>query len=168
MKTKVIALTGILFALTLIIGTIENLIPPIIPALPFVKIGLSNIVITFSLIICGFWPTLIIAIGKSIIVPLFVGNPMMIAYSLMPTIIALTITYFLLKTKKIGMPTIGAISAITHNILQLSVASIIMSTITVFGFAPYLIVTGCISGFITGLISILLVKYLPNSIILFD
>ena len=167
-KGKSIALIGILFALTLITGTIENFIPPIIPSLPFVKIGFSNIVITFALIICGLTPALIIAVGKSILVPLFVGNPMIVAYSLIPTIIALIVSFVLINIKKVSLPTIGAISAIIHNMLQLCCASVIMGATFVFGFARYLALTGFIAGLVTGLICFLLLKYLPKSLILLN
>ena len=39
-RSKKLALTGILLSLALIIGVVENYIPPIIPYLPFIKIGL--------------------------------------------------------------------------------------------------------------------------------
>ena len=166
MNSKKLALSGILLALALIIGMIENLIPPIIPMLPFVKIGLSNIVIMFCSIVVGFTPALIITCFKATLVPLFVGNPMMIAYSLTASLVSLLIVFILLKTKKIGIPTISLISAILHNIMQLIVASIIMESSYVFGFLPYLILTGFISGFVTGIITYLLIKFLPKEIVI--
>ncbi len=168
MNSKKLALSGILLALALIIGMIENLIPPIIPMLPFVKIGLSNIVIMFCAIVVGFTPALIITCFKATLVPLFVGNPMMIAYSLTASLVSLLIVFILLKTKKIGIPTISLISAIIHNIMQLIVASIIMESSYVFGFLPYLILTGFISGFVTGIITHLLIKFLPKEIVILN
>lgn len=168
LNSKKLALTGILLCLSLIIGTIENYLPPIIPGLPFVKIGFSNVVITFALLTCGLGPTLIIGILKAILVPLFVGNPMMIAFSLSATVFCIIISYFILKTKKIAIITIGIISAISHNLVQLCVASLIMTDTTVFGFLPYLIITGFLAGLVTGLLTYLLVKYLPKEIIIFD
>ena len=94
LNSKRLALTGILLSFSLIIGTIENYLPPIIPGLPFVKIGFSNVVITFALLTCGLVPTLIIGVFKSVLVPLFVGNPMMIAFSLTATVICILISCF--------------------------------------------------------------------------
>ncbi len=168
LNSKKLALSGIMLALALIVGTIENLIPPIVPILPFVKIGFSNIVSMFSLITIGFIPALIIISFKAILVPIFVGNPMMIAYSLPSSLISLLIVFIILKTKKVGIPTISIISAIVHNVIQLSVASIIMESTLVFGFTPYLILTGFISGLITGIITYLLLKFLPYEIISLD
>ncbi len=167
-RSKKLALTGILLALALIIGTIENYIPPIIPVLPFVKIGFSNVVILFSCITLGFTPTLAISIFKSVLVPIFVGNPMMIAYSLSASIVSLLISYMLLYIKKVGIPTVGIIGAIVHNMVQLSVASIIMNDVYVFGFIPYLIATGFVAGLVTGIISFLLIRYMPKEILPID
>ena len=168
LNSKKLALTGILLSLSLIIGTIENYLPPIIPGLPFVKIGFSNVVITFSLLTCGLMPTLIIGITKSILVPLFVGNPMMIAFSLSATLVCILVSYALLKTKKVAIITVGIISAITHNLIQLCVASLIMTDSSVFGFLPYLIITGFLAGLVTGLITYLVVKYLPKELLTCD
>lgn len=38
-KIKKLSIIAIFLALALIIGVIENLIPPIIPFLPFIKLG---------------------------------------------------------------------------------------------------------------------------------
>lgn len=163
-RSKKLALTGILLSLALIIGVVENYIPPIIPYLPFIKIGLSNVVLLFACITIGFFPTITISLFKSILVPIFVGNPMMIAYSLSASLVSTTFSYLLLRTKKIGLPTIGIIGAITHNIIQLCIACLIMSDILVFGFLPYLVLTGGIAGVLTGLITYLLIKYMPEKI----
>jgi len=165
LNSKRLALTGILLSFSLIIGTIENYLPPILPGLPFVKIGFSNVVITFALLTCGLVPTLIIGVFKSVLVPLFVGNPMMIAFSLTATVICILISYLLIKTKKIGIITIGISSAILHNLIQLCIASLIMTDSTVFGFLPYLAITGFLAGLVTGLINYLLIKFLPKELL---
>ena len=167
-NSKKVALTGILLALAIIIGTIENHIPPIIPSLPFVKIGFSNVVLIFSSLTLGLIPTIIIASIKSIIVPIFMGNPMMIAYSLSASLIAVSLSYLLLYTKKFGIPTIAIVGAIAHNLVQLCVASLIMSNIFVFGFIPYLTATGFIAGLVTGIISYLLIRYMPPKVMFLE
>lgn len=93
---------------------------------------------------------------------------MMIAYSLSASIVSLLISYMLLYIKKVGIPTVGIIGAIVHNMVQLSVASIIMNDVYVFGFIPYLIATGFVAGLVTGIISFLLIKYMPKEILPID
>ncbi len=165
LNTKKLSLTAILLAFALIIGTIEHSLPPLIPYLPFVRVGLSNVVVLFSAIVVGVFPAVIICILKSTLVPLFIGNPMMIAYSLSASFISLICAILLIKTKKIAIPTIAIFSSIVHNVVQLCVASIIMENTYSFAFLPYLAVIATISGLTTGIITYLLIKFLPNKII---
>jgi heptaprenyl diphosphate synthase len=168
MKTPArrIAHTAIVLSAALIIGLIESLIPPVIPALPFLRLGLSNIALIFALIVLGAPPAYAIAIFKSVLVPLMVGNPVMIAYSLPSSVTALTATSLLARSQRLGLPVISAFSAIIHNMAQLCVAALMTGTPLVFGYAPYLIFTGIISGVGIGVISYLLIRYLPKK--LFD
>lgn len=147
---KELAFTGILLAAALIVGVIESLLPPVIPALPFVRLGLSNAVLAFTLVRFGLRPALLIAALKSILVPLFVGNPMMIAYSLPASVAALLVTAFLVRKLKTGLPLAGVFSAGTHNLVQLFVAWAMTGSPAVFGFLPYLFLIGTVAGVATG------------------
>lgn len=160
-SSKKIALTSITLAIALIIGTIESLMPPVIPVMPFVRLGLSNIVLIFALVTLGASPAFIIAILKSVLVPLFVGNPIMIAYSLPSAAASLAATALLANTQKIGLPTISVVAALVHNIVQLCVAAVMIGTTLVFGYAPYLIFVGSIAGLGVGIASWLLIRYFP-------
>ena len=40
-----IALSGLFLALALIVSLVESLIPPVVPALPYAKLGLGNVVL---------------------------------------------------------------------------------------------------------------------------
>ena len=42
---KRVALSGVMLALALIVSLIENMIPPIVPMLPYAKLGLTNVVL---------------------------------------------------------------------------------------------------------------------------
>ncbi|MBO5776107.1 MAG: Gx transporter family protein [Clostridia bacterium] len=165
LNTKKIALSGLMLALALIIGTIEHSIPPIFPTLPFVRIGFSNIVIIFSILTLGFFPAIIITTLKSILVPLFIGNPIMIIYSLGAAIVSIIIIALLLRTKKVGIPTVSIVGAIMHNLTQLLVAIIMTETVEVIGLAPQLAITGLLAGLATGIISYTLIKFMPQKAI---
>ncbi|MBQ9276367.1 MAG: Gx transporter family protein, partial [Clostridia bacterium] len=52
---KRIALSGIFLALALIVGVLENLLPPIVPALPYAKLGLGNVVLLACFLRVGVW-----------------------------------------------------------------------------------------------------------------
>lgn len=162
---KNIAYTAVTLAAALIIGVIESLLPPVIPVLPFLRLGLSNIVLIFALVVLGAAPAYIIATLKSVLVPLFVGNPVMIAYSLPASIISLTVTALLAYTRKTGLPVISALSSLTHNMVQLCVAALMTGTAIVFGYAPYLVFAGTLTGIAVGFAAYLVIKFFPKRLI---
>ena len=162
MNTKRIALVSILLTLALIIGIIESLIPPLIPIFPYIRVGFSNIIVLYTLITMQVKDAYLVAILKSIFVGIFVGNPIMILYSLPSSVISLSIAYLIISFKKNSLPAISAISAIAHNITQLVVAALIMQTLLVLSYVPYFILIGSISGFGVGCIVYLLLKKMPK------
>ncbi|MFI3229409.1 MAG: Gx transporter family protein [Bacillota bacterium] len=164
-NAKKVASTAILLAIALVVGIVENSLPSIVPALPFIRLGLSNTIILFSLVTVGYTRTAVIGIGKSTIVPIFVGNPIMILYSLPATLISLTVAYGLLKIKKLGLVLISAISAVVHIVIQLVVAQIATGTPYVWGYLPYLALTSIVAGAATGIVAYLLVAHLPENIV---
>ena len=164
-RLRYIVHTAILLALALIIGVIENLIPAIIPSLPFVKIGFSNIVIIFAIVAVGTPSALIISVIKSILVPLFVGNPIMITYSLSASLTATLIMCLLLNTRMFSIPVVSIIGAIIHITMQLLIAALMTSTFMVFSYFFYLALISIISGLATGTISYILIRFFPKNII---
>ncbi len=161
MSTRKIAYSAVLLAVSMIIGVIENLVPPLIPILPYVKIGFSNVVIIVAIILLDYRYALGIISIKSVLVPIFIGNPIMILYSLPSVVISTIVSALLVYTKKFGIPTISMVSAVVFNFVQLTVA-VIMTNYLVFGYLPYFIIIGSVAGLITGMIAYLTVKYIPK------
>jgi|AGTN01.1.fsa_nt_gi Predicted membrane protein len=159
--TKQIAYTALLLSLSLIIGVIEHMLPPIVPAVPFLRLGLSNVVVLYTLVVLGFYPALTITILKSVLVPLFAGNPAMIMYSLPSTLLAFLLMAALVKFFKSGMIAVSASASVVHNFVQLSVAAIVTESAAVFSFAFYLLPLAVAAGAATGLIAYFGIKYIP-------
>lgn len=157
MSTKKIALYACFSALAMIIGFVESMLPPIIPALPFIRIGLSNVIILVVLLIFNLPCALTISLIKSILIPIFIGNPLMIAYSLPASLISVLVSYFLLLIRKNSLPFISIISALFHNFIQLLVAYLIID-FGVFAYIPYLTFLSISCGFLVGLVATFLFK----------
>ncbi|HHX48929.1 MAG TPA: Gx transporter family protein [Clostridiales bacterium] len=166
-KIKKLSIIAIFLALALIIGVIENLIPPIIPFLPFIKIGLSNLILIFVIIAYSWKEAITISILKSIIVPLMIGNPIMIMYSLPASLIATMFNSTLISFRKFSLIVISIFGAVIHNLIQLVVGSFMLSSISVYALMPYLMLLSIVSGLIIGLIAVLFVKKFPQQIIEF-
>jgi len=133
-------------------------LPPLIPFVPYFKLGLSNIVLIIALLRINIFSAYIISLLKSIIVPLFVGNPSMIMYSLPASIISLSIMVIVMVLFGLGIPSTSVLASITHNFVQIIVAYLIMETKIIFSYLPYLSIISILSGIITGLISFWILK----------
>lgn len=77
------------------------------------------------------------------------GNAVAFAMSVCGGVLSVIIM-FILKKFGVGIPAASAVSAVAHNIGQLSAASLIMSSAAVFYYLPILTVSGIITGLITG------------------
>ncbi len=160
-SSRKLAYTAVLLAVALTAGSIEALLPPVIPALPFVRIGFSNVVTIFCYLVLGFPSALAVSALKSVLVPIFVGNPVMALYSLTASVGSFVVSALLLRLKRMGLPVISILGAITHNMLQLCVAALMTGSAIVFGYAPWLVITGAGAGLATGVTLYLLVRFLP-------
>jgi heptaprenyl diphosphate synthase len=165
MNIKKIAFLGVFTALNLIFILIENQIPPFIAIFPYAKIGLSNIVIFFVLVVYGFKEALIIALFKCLFIAIFSGNPSSLFYSIPSTFISLIFAGFLFRKKILTLVSASSLSAIIHNVIQIIVAMIITKTTAIIVYAPHLILIGSIAGLITGSIDYLIIKKLPLSML---
>ena len=148
-----IARAAMILASALILGLVENLLPPVVPAVPFIKLGLSNVAVFLT------------AILKSVLVPLFVGNPIMIAYSLAGGFASCIVTVILIYVKKLSLPFISVLASLTHNFSQLGVAVLMTGSFAVAAYSPVLLLTGTAAGIVTGVIIYVAIKYLPEKIL---
>lgn len=152
-KVSVTKLTrlALFAALALAIYGIESLIPPIVP-IPGIKPGLANIITLIVLKNYSGRDALLVLITRIIISSLLFGQMMSLLYSLAGGILCLFIMlllnclfdgHFIFITSAAG--------AVSHNIGQLAVAVFITRTIGVWSYLPFLILSGMITGFFTGL-----------------
>lgn len=168
MKSKKIAMVGILTALALIISLFESLLPPIIPVLPFARIGVSQIIILAALIILGPAEAAVVLLVRSVLVAIFIGNPSMMLYSIPAGLVSLSLMTLLLKSRKFSVIIISMASGAVHNLIQLGAAAFITKSSAVFFYAPYLMVFGAVAGIVTGLVCFIVIKKLPDKLLTFE
>lgn len=148
---KKIAQLGLLLALTVVLMFVESLIPPIPTLPPGVKLGLSNIVVMYCLFFLGRSSALAILTLKSIFV-LLTRGPVAFLMSFVGGLLSVLIIILLLSLKKnqFSYIMISVCAAVAHNIGQLIVSSIILSSAMSFYYSPVLIISGVVMGIITG------------------
>lgn len=158
-RTKRLVLTGLLFAVAMVLSVVENSFPPIMVGAPGVKFGLSNIAVMYALFFLNKRQAFTIVILKAGFVFLTRG---LIASFLslsggMLSLIMMSILMFIFK-KKISYLILSIFGAVFHNIGQLIAISFVFTTVYIWVYLPVLLISGILAGIAT---SILLKFILP-------
>lgn len=158
MKTRRIALLGLLTAIALTIFMIEAQIPPVVP-LPGVKLGLSNIVTVFAVYALGAGDGAAVLACRVFLGAVFAGNFSSILYSASGGLLAILTTIGL---KRILQPNqlwvAGVLGAIAHSVGQILIAIAITATPGLLIYLPIMIVISIFTGLFTGLCAQFLVN----------
>ena len=151
-KIKFIAIYGLFAALAIVVSYIERLIPMPIP-LPGIKIGLANIVVLMGLMLFGARTAFSLSIIRIVAVGFLFGSVFSIIYSLAGGLFALLFMIFGKRAKIFGIVGISVLGGVFHNIGQIIVAIIILQTPSLMFYLPVLIIAGCVTGFLIGLVA---------------
>lgn len=152
-KTAVkIAVTGILAAEALALSFFENMLPelPFLP--PGAKLGLSNIIVMFSVISASLPQAILIVAVKFGFAVLTRGLTSGIISLCGGVLSCITMFVFTRKPfKKLGYTGVSVLSATAHNLGQLAAVTVISGTSLVY-YLPMLLIFGVIFGSITGIV----------------
>lgn len=160
MKTKHVALFGMLVALAFIFSYIEHLIP--LPLPTGVKLGAANIVIVCALYFLGWKEALAVSLIR-IVLSGFAFGISTVPYSLAGGFLSLLVMVALKRNKNFGIIGVSVAGSVCHNVGQTFVAMMMLGTKTVYYF-PVLLLSGIIAGILIGLISGLTLKKLKKHI----
>ena len=161
---KKIAVLAIFTALSLIAFIIENQFPPLF--IPGAKMGLANIFSFAALIMYSPLEAFIIVAIRTGLGAVYAGNVSALLYSFTGGVVSMAISSVLMYTvyPRISIMSVSVLAAVAHNITQNIVFVIISGTTLTFGYMPYLILIGILSGAIVGGVTMLVFKKVPKSI----
>ncbi|MCI9417527.1 MAG: Gx transporter family protein [Eubacterium sp.] len=148
MKRKT-AYLGMFLALALICSYIESLIPFHF-GVPGIKLGLANVIVVVMLYGMGAREALLLSILRILLAGFLFGNPFSIIYSLSGGILSYFVMLLLKNTQKFHVISVSTAGGIFHNLGQLLVASAVVENYNLFYYAPVLLVSGFITGFLIG------------------
>ncbi len=150
MIKKNVALAN-LVALSLILFLLESMIPIPIFA-PGAKLGLSQVVVLFTLYYFSAKDAFLLLIIKCALSSIFFGGPTVFVYSVAGGILSLSVMTALKRSEKFSIYGVSAAGGFFHNFAQLTVAYLILNTKSFFYYlsvlGPIGIVTGLVIGFI--------------------
>ena len=149
-QTIKLTTAAMMLALIMVFSLLESTVTPLLGLPPGVRLGLSNIVIMYSLFSISKPTALLLVVLKSIFVLITRGGVAgLLSFS--GGILALVIMVFLMFIfkDKISILILSVAGAISHNIGQLAVVSLLFRTNLLLVYLPVLLVSGVIMGVIT-------------------
>ncbi len=164
-KSKTVAFGGICVALALIFAYIEVLIPPLVTALPGIKMGLPNIIIVFLLYRKGPVFAGIVSFVRILLVSMLFGNMMALMYSLAGGVLSLLVMIILRRLDFLSPVGVSVAGGVTHNIGQIIMAALLLETAELGYYLVVLAVTGTVAGIFIGLCGALLIKRIPAKLL---
>lgn len=163
-KSKTAALMGILTALALILAYVEVLLPPLLPAVPGIKMGLPNIIIVFLLYRRGAVSAAVVSLVRMLLVTMLFGNAMALLYSLAGGILSLLVMVLLRRLNGFSTVGVSVAGGVAHNVGQILMAMWLLETTQLAYYMVVLAVSGTVSGVLIGLCGSMLIKRIPQKI----
>lgn len=164
-----LATMGMLSALALALSFLESLVP-FQPGLPGVKLGLANLVIVFALYRMNVHSALFINTVRILLSSLLFSGLFGLLYSAAGAAASLAAMTLLLqinrKREQAGKSILFSIFGVSmtggvfHNLGQLLVAILFLSSLNLIYYLPVMIISGIIMGLINGMIARLLLQKL--------
>lgn len=146
-----IPLLAFFSAIAIIISLIEGFL-----ALDFIivgaKLGLANIVTNFVIIYFGRYQALLVLLTRVFVVTLLSGRLSSILFSLLGGLFSYTACCILTRYYKNSVTFVGIniLSSAFHHIGQILAAVILLSSINIIAYLPYLLAISIPIGYITG------------------
>ena len=161
MPVKKITMLALYTALALILFTIESALPALAP-LPFIKLGLANIITLMVLVLYSPRDAFLVLMVRVCLSSLIGGQIVYLFYSLAGGVccfFADVVVNKILKGKYVYITSV--FGAVFHNIGQMLVAVLLMG-VWVLPYFPYLMISAVITGLFTGIAANVLIIQLKN------
>ena len=148
-------------SVALLLSYVEVLIPPIYSAIPGLKMGLPNVAIIFVLYRFGVREAAAVSLVRLAVVAMLFGNPMTFIYSLAGAALSLLGMALLRRTNLFSTVGVSIAGGVLHNLGQILVAMLLLSTAEIGYYMIVLAVTGTVSGALVGLCGAFAVARVP-------
>ena len=144
-----ITLLAILLSAALILGFVENLFN-IAPGVPGIKLGLSNVVLLFTLYTLKISDAILLMVLKVLLSGFLFGNPMTISYGLAGGALSFLGMLLTKKIPEISIVGVSMIGAVLHNTGQIILNMLIVQNTVLLSYLPVLVIVGLVTGLLTG------------------
>lgn len=152
MTAKRIAQFGLLTAAALVLGWVERMIP-IAPGVPGIKLGLGNTVLLYAIYMMGAGEATLLMVIKVLLSGFMFSSLSGIMYSFAGGILSLAVMLLIKRIPYANIIVVSVAGAVAHNMGQIIVASVFVLSRAVLGYIPVLLVSGVITGLLTGIVA---------------
>ncbi|MBO4987389.1 MAG: Gx transporter family protein [Lachnospiraceae bacterium] len=158
---KKIAFCGLMLALALIASYVESLIPVPIPV-PGIKLGVANSVVLILLYYTNAKTAWGISVGRVVLSGFLFGSLSSILYSLSGAILSLLVMTLIKKRDCFTMTGVSVAGGVSHNMGQLIMAFLVLESGALWYYLPVLLVSGCVTGGLIGILGKEIFKRMPR------
>lgn len=153
-KTKKLTTCAVLISLALALSYMERFIPlqMVIP-LPGIKLGLANIVTLIAIYYLDLKSAYAIVFIRCLMGAIFGGGVSGLLFSLTGGLISLTVMLLAKKMPCFSIFGVSVLGAATHNIGQILAAMLLMQSVYIGAYLPYLLIVALFTGYATALAS---------------
>lgn len=150
-KAKKIAFCAVMIALALALSYTERFIPlQLVIPLPGIKLGLANVVTLVALYRLKGRYAFAILVPRCILGAVFGGGITGLFFSLTGGLLALVTMLLAKKVSLFSIYGVSILGAATHNIGQIFAAVVLLRSIYVAAYLPWLLLTAIVTGILTG------------------
>lgn len=158
---KKTAFCGLMLALALIASYVESLIPIPMPV-PGIKLGVANSIVLILLYYTNAKTSAGISIARVIVSGFLFGSMSSILYSLSGAVLSLLVMTLVKKKDIFTMTGVSVAGGVSHNIGQIVMAFLVLESKAVWYYLPVLLIAGCITGCIIGILGKEIFKRVPR------
>ena len=164
-KARQVSFCAVLIALALALSYTERLLPlQLLIPLPGIKLGLANIVSLVILYLMKTRYAWIVMGCRCVLGAIFGGGITGLLFSMCGGILSLCTMSIARKQKLFSIYGVSILGAAAHNIGQILAAMVLMDSMFVGAYLPYLLLVSLVTGFITGGICAGILRVFPKAV----
>ena len=157
-STKKLTFLSLMAAVAMLFSYLEFVLPPILPSVPGIKLGLPNIIIIFLLYEFSVKEAAAVSFIRIMLTSLLFGSVLTLIYSISGAILSLVIMWIFKKINRFSVLGVSLLGGVFHNLGQILAAALIMQTREIAYYMIILIFSGTAAGIIVGIAAYYLIK----------
>lgn len=161
--TKKTVELGFFLAMALILSYVESLIPFSF-GIPGIKLGLPNLVVVLLLYRRGAKEAVAVNFLRIILSGFLFSNLYAILYALAGAALSFCAMLLAKRARCFSVVGVSVAGGVFHNIGQIIVAMLVVETVYVGYYLPFLIIAGTVTGAVLGIAALELMPYLRDGI----